>query len=372
MNKVSVGRVGSEGAESKTGTKSLSTILGEDQPRYGGAMKAIVQDSYGAPERVLKLAEVDRPSVGDDDVLIRVRATSVNTPDWVTVTGVPYILRLKFGLRRPSTPVRGTDVAGVVEAVGKNVTDLRPGDEVFGSSWSNSLATPGMFAEFTVAPPSMLIKKPARLTFEEAAASVMSGLTAMIAMRDVGRVGPGTRVLINGASGGVGTLAVQIAKALGAEVTGVCSTRNLELVRSLGADRVIDYTKKDFTRGEQRYDVVLDNVINHPSSATARVLTSTGTLIPNSVGNTGGLFAGLPRMARAAMMGRGSTDVQFVTCVVNRDNLDALATLLESGDVKVVIDKVYPLSQAANAVAHMLGHHARGKVVITAIKESSR
>jgi NADPH:quinone reductase-like Zn-dependent oxidoreductase len=251
-----------------------------------------------------------------------------------------------------------------VEAVGKNVTDLQPGDEVFGSLWDATLVTTGAFAEFTVAPASQLIKKPVGLSFEEAAASVMSGLTALIAIRDVGRVGPGTRVLINGASGGVGTLAVQIAKALGAEVTGVCSTGNLELVRSLGADHVIDYTEEDFTRGEQRYDVILDNVMNHPPSATAQVLTPTGKLIPNSVGNAGGLFAGLPRMARAAVMGRGSTDVQFVTCVVNRENLDALATLLESGDVKVVIDKTYALSDAANAVAHMLGHHARGKVVI--------
>jgi NADPH:quinone reductase-like Zn-dependent oxidoreductase len=327
-------------------------------------MKAIVQERYGAPERVLKLEDVDRPTVGDDDVLIRVRATSVNTPDWITVTGVPYVLRLRFGLWRPRTPVRGTDVAGVVEAVGKNVPDLQPGDEVFGSSWAGALATPGTFAEFTVAPASQLIKKPAALTFEEAAASVMSGLTALIAVRDVGRVGPGRRALINGASGGIGTLAVQIAKARGAEVTGVCSTRNLELVRSLGADHVVDYTEEDFTRGERRYDVVLDNVMNHPPSATARVLTPTGMLIPNSVGNTGGWFAALPRMARAAMMGRGSTNVQFVTCVVNRENLNALAVLLESGDVKVVIDKVYPLGEAANAVAHMLGHHARGKVAI--------
>ena len=333
---------------------------------HGGAMKAIVQKGYGAPERVLELKEVDRPSVGVDDVLIRVRATSVNTPDWATVAGVPYLIRLKSGLSQPSTPVRGTDVAGVVEAVGKNVTDLQPGDEVFGSLWDNKLAThpPGTFAEFTVAPGSQLIKKPARLTFEEAAASVMSGLTALIAIRDVGGVGPGSRVLINGASGGVGTFAVQIAKALGAEVTGVCSTRNIELVRSLGADHVIDYTEEDFTRSEQRYDVIFDNVMNRPPSATARVLTSTGVFIPNSVGNSGGLFAGLPRMARAALMGRGSTDVQFVTCVVNRENLDALAALLESGDVKVVIDKVYPLREVANAVAHMLGHHARGKVVI--------
>jgi NADPH:quinone reductase-like Zn-dependent oxidoreductase len=260
--------------------------------------------------------------------------------------------------------VRGTDVAGIVEAVGKNVTGLEPDDEVFGSSWAGAHTTSGTYAEFTAVPSSQLVEKPLGLTFEEAAASVMSGLTALIAIRDVGNVGPGARVLINGASGGVGTLAVQIARALGADVTGVCSTRNLELIGSLGADHVIDYTEEDFTRGEPRYDVVLDNVINHPPSKTAKVLSPTGILIPNSVGNTGGLFAGLPRMARAAVMGRGSTDVRFVTCVVNRENLQALATLLESGDVKVVIDEVYPLDEAANAVAHMLGHHARGKVAI--------
>jgi NADPH:quinone reductase-like Zn-dependent oxidoreductase len=328
-------------------------------------MKAIVQKGYGAPEQVLTLAEVDRPPVGDDDVLVRMRATSVNTPDWITVAGVPYLLRLRSGLRRPSTPVRGTDVAGVVEAAGTNVNHLQPGDEVFGSLWDTTLTTSGTFAELTVAPASKLIKKPAGLTFEDAGASVMSGLTALIAVRDVGRVGPGTLVLINGASGGVGTLAVQIAKSLGAEVTGVCSTRNVEVVRSLGAEHVIDYTQEDFTHSERRYDVILDNVLNHPPSATAKVLTPTGRLIPNSIGNTGGFFAGLPRMARAALMGRGSTDVQFVTCVVSRENLAALAALLGPGDVKVVIDNVYPLGEAGSAVAHMLGHHARGKVVIT-------
>jgi NADPH:quinone reductase-like Zn-dependent oxidoreductase len=329
-------------------------------------MKAIVQEGYGAPERVLKLEEVDPPSVGDDDVLIQVRATSVNTPDWITVTGVPYVIRLQSGLRQPSTPVRGTDVAGVVEAVGKTVTDLQPGEEVFGSSWADTLANrAGSFAEFTVVPASKLIKKPVSLSFEEAAASGMSGLTALIAMRDVGQVGSGTRVLINGASGGVGTFAVQIAKALGAEVTGVSSTRNLELVRSLGADHVIDYTGEDFTRSEQRYDVILDNVINHPPTAAARVLAPDGIFIPNSIGNTGGFFAGLPRMARAALMGRGSTDVRTVSgWLPNRDNLAALATLLESGEVKVVIDTSYPLSQAANAVSHMLSHHATGKIAI--------
>ncbi len=375
MEKVGVERAGREGAKAETklenpGRQTMKpNVATGDLTRTNGTdrantMKAIVQEQYGAPERVLKLDEVDRPSVGEDDVLVRVRATSVNTPDWITVTGVPYVIRPKSGLRRPSTPVRGTDVAGVVDAVGKNVADLQPGDEVFGSLWDSTLTTTGTFAEFTVVPASQVIKKPARLTFEEAAASVMSGLTAMIAMRDVGKVGPGTRVLINGASGGVGTFAVQIAKALGAEVTGLTSTRNLELVRSLGADHVIDYTKEDFTRGEQRYDVIFDNVMNHPPSATAGVLTPIGMLIPNSIGNTGGLFAGLLRMARAAMLGRGSTDVQFVTCVVNRENLDTLAALLDSGDVRVVIDQVYPLSEAGNAVAHMLGHHAVGKVVI--------
>jgi NADPH:quinone reductase-like Zn-dependent oxidoreductase len=327
-------------------------------------MKAIVHNRYGAPERVLHPEDVDRPSVGDDEVLIRVRATSVNTPDWITVTGVPYILRLRSGLRRPRTPVRGTDAAGLVEAVGENVTDLEPGDEVFGSSWGDGQATPGTFAEFAVAPASRLIKKPSGLTFVEAAASVMSGLTALLAIRDVGKVGPNTRVLINGASGGVGTFAVQIARTLGAEVTGVCSTRNVELVRSLGADHVIDYTKEDFTRGEQSYDVILDNVMNHAPASTARLLTPTGMLIPNSIGNTGGLLAGLPRMARAALMRRGSTNVRLVTLVVNRENLTALAALVESGDVKVVIDKIYSLSQAGTAVAHVLGHHARGKVAI--------
>jgi NADPH:quinone reductase-like Zn-dependent oxidoreductase len=327
-------------------------------------MQAIVQGGYGPPERVLKLATVERPAVGDDDVLIRVRATSVNTPDWITVTGIPYILRLRSGLRRPRTPVRGTDVAGVVEAVGRNVTDLQPGDEVFGSNWATPAMRAGTFAEYSVAPTSQLSQKPALLSFKEAAASVMSGLTALIAIRDVGQVGPGTTVLINGASGGVGTFAVQIAKALGADVTGVCSTRNVDFVRSLGADHVIDYTKEDFTRGGRRYDVILDNVMNHPPSATARVLTPTGLLIPNSIGNSGGLFAGLPRMARAARIRRGSTRVQLVTCVVNRENLAALATLLESGEVKVVIDQDYALSDAASAVGHMLGHHARGKVTI--------
>ena len=194
----------------------------------------------------------------------------------------------------------------------------------------------------------------------------MTGLTALIAMRDVGKVAAGTRVLINGASGGVGTMAVQIAKMLGGHVTGVCSTRNVELVQSLGADHIIDYTEEDFTRSQQRFDVILDNVLNHPPQATARALAPNGVLIPNSIGNTGGLLAGLPRAARAALMGKFSTNVKFVTLDVNRENLSALLKLLESGDVRVVIDKTYPFDEAASAVTHMLGHHARGKVAITA------
>jgi len=329
-------------------------------------MKAIVQRGYGAPDEVLSLAEVDRPSIGHDEVLIRVRATSVNTPDWIMVTGVPYVLRLGYGLRGPKNRVRGTDVAGVVEAVGGAVDDLAPGDAVFGSvPDSGHAARAGAFAELCVAPAARLIKKPDSLSFEEAAASVMSGLTALVGIRDVAEVGPGARVLINGASGGVGTFAVQFAAKRGAQVTGVCSTRNVELVRSLGAAHVIDYTQEDFTRSDQRYDVVLDNVLNHSPVAAARVLADGGVFIPNSVGSDDGkLLAGLPRMARAALLGLGSRRVAFIDCAVNRENLEALAELLTSGGVRVVIDKTWPLDQAADAVAHMLAHHARGKVVI--------
>jgi NADPH:quinone reductase-like Zn-dependent oxidoreductase len=328
-------------------------------------MRAVIQDGYGAPERVLRLEEIPVPPVGADDVLIRMRATSVNAPDWATVTGVPYIGRLSSGLRRPKRPVRGSDVAGVVEAVGGRVRDLAPGDEVLGTT---GLARAGAFAQYVAAPAAQLVKKPAGLTFIDAAASVMTGLAALVAMRDVAQVGACTRVLINGASGGVGTMAVQIAKVLGAEVTGVCGTaRNIELVRSLGADHVIDYTKEDFTQGRQRFDVILDNVLNHPPKASARVLAPNGMLIPNSIGYTGGLFAGLPRMAWAVLMGRlGSTTVRLVSPAVNRENLDALLRLLEPGGVRVVIDKTYPLDQGAGAVTHMLEHHPSGKIAITA------
>jgi NADPH:quinone reductase-like Zn-dependent oxidoreductase len=329
-------------------------------PASPQTMRAVVQDGYGAPERVLRLDAIQMPSIAAGDVLVRMRATSVNTPDWAIVTGVPYILRLSSGLRRPKRPVRGSDVAGVVEAVGQQVTDLAPGDEVFGSTWARA----GAFAQYTVVPATQLVKKPAGLTFTEAAASAMTGIAALVAMRDIAQVRAGARVLINGASGGVGTMAVQIAKVLGADVTGVCSTRNVELVRSLGADHVVDYTTEDFTQSGQRYDVILDNVLNHSPKAAARVLAPEGMLIPNSIGYTGGLLAGLPRTARAVLMGFGSTTVKLVSPAVNRENLEALRRLLESGDVRVVIDKTYPLGQAARAITHMLEHHASGKITI--------
>jgi NADPH:quinone reductase-like Zn-dependent oxidoreductase len=342
-------------------TESAASV--DDTPT---TMKAVVQGRYGAPQEVLKLARIERPAPGADEVLVRVRATSVNTPDLVAVTGMPRILRLKTGLLRPGTAIRGTDVAGVIEAVGRNVTHVERGDEVFGSVWDNEpVQEAGTFAQFAVVPSAQVVRKPAGVSFEEAAAAVMAGVTALNAIRDVGNVTRGTRVLVNGASGGVGTMAVQIATVLGAEVTGVCSHRNAELVSSLGADHVIDYTESDYTQGSERYDVVLDNVMNHPPAATARVLAAGGMFIPNSVGTSGGFFGGLPRMARASLLGRrGAVRLGTATCVVNRDNLAALATLLQSRDVRVSIDRTYPLDNAAEAVAHMLSHHARGKVAI--------
>jgi NADPH:quinone reductase-like Zn-dependent oxidoreductase len=261
--------------------------------------------------------------------------------------------------------VRGTDVAGVVEDVGGDVTDLRPGDEVFGSLWENRRA-PGTFAEFTVAPASQVIRKPAGLSFEDAGAAVMSGLTALSAMRDVGRVGPGSRVLINGASGGVGTFAVQIAKTLGAEVTGVCSTRNVDLVRSIGADHVIDYTQEDFTQGGPRYDLILDNVANHSLSDLRRALTPEGILLPNSGSGGGRWFGPLGRTALASVLSPfvGRQGRPFVATVKTKDLVD-LTELIKAGKLTPVIDRTYPLSETPEAMRYVAQGHARGKVVIT-------
>jgi NADPH:quinone reductase-like Zn-dependent oxidoreductase len=236
-------------------------------------MKAIVQDTYGPPD-VMQFRDVDLPVIRDDEVLVRVRAAAVNPPDWAGVTGAPYITRTSFGLRKPRVGVRGSDLAGVVEAVGRNVTQFQAGDEVFGVGV-------GTYAEYALAKAEHLAPKPANITFEQAAAVPMSGLTALQALRDVGRLQPGQKVLISGAGGGVGTFAVQIAKSFGAEVTGVCSATKVDLVRAIGADYVIDYTKEDFTAGDERYDVVLDNVLNHSLSRLVRTLSPKGTLVPN-------------------------------------------------------------------------------------------
>ncbi|MCD0445129.1 NAD(P)-dependent alcohol dehydrogenase [Glycomyces sp. A-F 0318] len=326
-------------------------------------MKAVTQTRYGAPEQVLRLEDLARPAPGPGEVLIRLRATSVNTPDWIAVAGVPYLLRLQG---RPAGAVRGTDIAGDVAALGPGVDDLAVGDPVFGSAWASKTTRAGTFAEYTVAPAAQLIAKPASLAYEDAAAAVMSGLTALTALTETAPAREGQRILVNGASGGVGTFAIQIAKHRGAHVTAVCGPDNRDLVRGLGADRAIDYTTEDFTTGQDRYDTILDNVLNHPPRRALRTLAPGGVYIPNSVGNTGGLLAGLDRFAGAALLGRlGRADVRTTDAACTRDRLAALARLLETGAVTPVIDRAYPLEQTAAAVAHMLGHHARGNIVIT-------
>ena len=323
-----------------------------------GRMRAIVQRCYGSPE-VLESADVDRPAVGDDDVLVRVRAASVHPGDYFIMTGEPYVVRLAFGLRRPRHPIPGRDLAGVVAAVGKDVADLQPGDEVFG--WS----TTGTLAEYACVPADQLVRTPANLSPGQAAAVPTSGLTALQALRDIAHVQPGQAVLITGASGGVGTFAVQIAKALGAVVTGVCSTRNMELVRSVGADHVIDYTRTDFTRTGLRYDVIFDSMEAQSLSEVRRALTPTGTLIPNS--GRGGRWVGpLGRIvkARARSVFTRQTLQPFLSVGKRQDLLD-LAELLEAAHLTPVIDRTYPLSEAAEALRYVGAGHTRGKVVVT-------
>jgi NADPH:quinone reductase-like Zn-dependent oxidoreductase len=326
------------------------------------AMKAIVQDEYGSPEG-LRLEEVERPRLADDGVLVRVRAASVNPPDIAGVTGVPYIVRPAFGLRRPRSRVRGTDLAGVVEQVGRAVTGLRVGDDVFGEVYPQA----GAFAEVAAATPDQLVPKPARLTFEEAAAVPMSGLTALRALHDVAGIRPGQTVLITGAGGGIGTFAVQIAKEMGAEVTGVCSAGKLDLVRSLGADHAVDYTREDFTEGQDRYDVVFDNVLRHSLTQLVRVVKREGTLIPNGgqfwkrwVGGAGVILVKAPLLSLVVPQ-----RIRSVRLSQKREGLLALAELLESGRLKPVVGRTYPLSRTPDALAEFAAGHARGKLVIT-------
>jgi NADPH:quinone reductase-like Zn-dependent oxidoreductase len=321
-------------------------------------MKAIVQDRYGSTD-VLELRDLEDPVIGDNDVLVRVRAAGCGPDVWHVMTGLPYFARLMLGLRRPKIAVRGGDFAGTVEAVGAAVTDLEPGDEVMGIA-------EGSFAELARAPREKLARKPARLSFDEAAAVPISGLTALQAIRDVGRLQPGQNVLVLGAAGGVGTLAVQIAKALGARVTGVCSASKTDLVRSLGADDVIDYTREEFTDGTRRWDLIVDTAGRRSLSRLRRALTPKGTLV--IVGGdgggrwTGGFFRGVLRAPLLSMF--IGQRLRGLMSKENGEDLETLRQLIEAGKVSPVIDRTYPLIEAPDAIRYLEKGHPRGKIII--------
>ena len=327
-------------------------------PAETETMRAAVRHRYGPPS-VLESAEVGLPLPGRGEVLVQVGAASVHPGDYFVMTGEPYLLRLAYGLRRPRHGIPGMDLAGVVAAVGTDVTTLRPGDAVFG--WS----TAGALAEYACVPADNLVPVPANVSVVDAAAVPTSAMTALQALRDIAHVGPGQKVLITGASGGVGSFAVQIAKTMGAEVTGVCSTRNVELVRSLGADHVVDYTQTDFTGSEKRYDVIFDNVEAQPLAAVRRALTPTGTLIPNS-GRGGRWLGPVGRIVKARVLsGFTRQRLKPFMSVGKRQDLLTLADLLATGQVKPVIDRTYPLDEAADALGYVGAGHTRGKVVVT-------
>jgi NADPH:quinone reductase-like Zn-dependent oxidoreductase len=313
-------------------------------------MKAVVFRAYGPPE-VLRCEEIDTPTAGDDEILIRVRAASVNPFDWHLMRGSPLFLRPQTGLRAPKITRLGVDLAGQVEGVGKDVTRFQPGDEVFGASR-------GAFAEYVVARERALAPKPANLTFDQAAAVPVAGCTALLALRDKGQVRPGQHVLVNGAAGGVGTFAVQLAKSFGADVSGVCSTRNVDLVRSIGADHVIDYTRDDFTRGTARYDLIVDAFGTRSLSGCRRVLAPGGTYIV-----VGGPLAVVKALAASRFV---RETLLVVRASVKAADLMSLKELIEAKQVTPVIDRRYPLSDTSAAIAYLEQGHARGKVVITA------
>jgi NADPH:quinone reductase-like Zn-dependent oxidoreductase len=320
-------------------------------------MKAIIQFQYGSPD-VLTLEEVERPVIGDNDVLLRVRAAAVNPLDWHNVRGLPYPLRIGNGLIKPKSRVLGVDSAGYIEAIGRNVQHFRPGDEVFGFC-------KGAFAEYACAGADRLVAKPARLTFEQAAALPVAALTALQALRDAGRIQPAQRVLIVGASGGVGTFAVQLGKWCGAHVTGVCSTRNVALVRSIGADHVIDYTRENFTRSQQPFDLIVDTAGTHSLLECRRALTERGTYVV--VGAPSGRWLrGPDRFVKALVISRFVSQrmAPFIT-KANRADLLVLKDLIEADKVSPVIDRIYTLTELPEAIRYLETGHARGKVVIT-------
>jgi NADPH:quinone reductase-like Zn-dependent oxidoreductase len=326
----------------------------------GKTMKAVVYCEYGSPD-VLKLMDIPKPAPNDNQVLVKVRAASVNPYDWHFIRGTPYIMRLGVGLRKPKVTRIGVDFAGTIEAIGKNVTQFKPGDEVFGGKT-------GAFAEYVCVSDKGVALKPANITFEQAGSVDIAGLTALQAVRDKAKAQPGQKILINGASGGVGTFAVQIAKSFGAEVTGVCSTRNLDMVRSLGADHVIDYTKEDFTKSGQRYDVILDNVGNQPLLGFRRALTPKGKYVMIGGGGTtdqgllGPLFRPIKAMLLSPFVGQ---DMSMMMTDPTQKDMMQLADLMQAGRVKPVIDRRYKLNEVPAAIRYLEQGHARGKVVIT-------
>jgi len=318
-------------------------------------MKAIVFEEYGSPD-VLKMKKVSKPTANDDQVLIKVKATAVNPLDWHRLRADPFIVRFSDGLRKPKNPFIGADIAGVVEAVGKNITQFQPGDAVYGEIGSGGLA------EYVCVAEKAVVAKPANISFVEAAAVPVAALTALQSLRDHGQLQAGQSVLINGASGGVGTYAVQIAKAFGAEVTAVCSARNIELVRSIGADHVIDYTREDLTKHEKQYDLILDNVGNLSVSNYKHLLNENGTAVVAG-------FAKLGRMLQVVMLGGlsskfGGKKISTMLATPTQADLLYLNDLLETGKIKSVIDKCYPFAESAEAIRYLETSRARGKIVV--------
>ena len=327
-------------------------------------MKAMVSMKYGPPDDVLELTEVERPTPKDYEVLLKVHAASVNPADWHLLRGDPYIARLQLGLRNPKERVLGCDVAGQVEAVGKHVTMLQPGDEVFGSPLMHGF---GAFAEFVCVSEDLLAPKPVTLSFEQAAAVPLAASTALQGLRDHGEIEPGHKVLIIGASGGVGTFAVQIAKSFGAEVSGVCSTSNVEMVRSLGADHVIDYTQEDFAQsGQKKYDLIFQLAGTRSPSELRRALTSKGTLVQISGDSDGRWIGPVDRIIKAVVLSPFvSQKMASFTVKPNKEDLQFLKQLIEAGELMPVIDRTYSLSETPEAIRYLESGHARGKVVIT-------
>jgi len=349
------------------GILSLAIAMSHDSacapapPLAAGAtpMKAIVHRCYGSPA-VIRYEDISKPTPAENEILVRVHAASLNPLDWHYLEGTPYMVRLDAGFGRPENPRLGVDFSGTVEAVGKNVTRFKAGDEVFGGKF-------GALAEYVAVREDRAIAlKPANLTHEQAAAVAIAAITALQGLRDKGHIHSAEQVLINGASGGVGTFAVQIAKSYGATVTGVCSTRNVELVRSIGADQVIDYTREDITKGSRRYDLILDNVATHSLFEYKRILNPNGVYVMIGSSDPGRWFAWLWKPLQAwAISPFTSQKFGMIFAELNRDDLGTLAELMQSGKVTPVIDKTYKLNDAAEAFRYVERGHARGKVVVT-------